>query len=145
LAKQASIRRLLALNKQEWLFMLVGTISAFIQGSVMPVYAIIFGEVLQALSEPDEDKAQKDANQWALAFLGIGLLAGTSMFLQLFMFSLAGEALTQRLRKMTFAAMLRQELGWFDDPANNIGALCARLSGDAASVQGVILYSPVHQ
>ncbi|ODM94055.1 Multidrug resistance protein 1A [Orchesella cincta] len=136
LAKQASIRRLLALNKDEWLYMLIGTISACIQGSVMPIYAIIFGEVLQVLSDPDEEKAQKDANQWALAFLGIGLLAGASMFLQLFMFSLAGEALTQRLRKMTFAAMLRQELGWFDDPANNIGALCARLSGDAASVQG---------
>lgn len=103
----------------------------------MPVYAIIFGDVLQTLSEPDEEKAQSSANLYALAFLGIGLLAGISMFLQLFMFSLAGEALTQRLRKLSFAAMLRQELGWFDEPLNNIGSLLARLSGDAASVQGV--------
>jgi hypothetical protein len=33
--------------------------------------------------------------------------------------------------------MLRQEVGWFDDERNSVGILCARLSGDAASVQGV--------
>ncbi len=58
----------------------------------------------------------------------------------MFMFALAGEALTARLRKMTFHAMLKQELGWYDDPNNNIGALCARLSGDAAHVQGVKVF-----
>lgn len=131
------MRRLIKLNSNEWPFILIGTISAAIQGAVMPVYAIIFGDVLQTLSEPDAEKAQSNANKYALAFVGIGLLAGISMFLQLYMFSLAGEALTQRLRKMTFAAMMRQELGWFDQPLNNIGSLLARLSGDAASVQGV--------
>jgi hypothetical protein len=33
--------------------------------------------------------------------------------------------------------MLRQEIGWFDGEKNSVGTLCARLSGDAASVQGV--------
>lgn len=33
--------------------------------------------------------------------------------------------------------MLRQEMGWFDRKDNGVGALCAQLSGDAASVQGV--------
>lgn len=28
-------------------------------------------------------------------------------------------------------------MGWYDDPKNSVGALCARLSGDAAAVQGV--------
>jgi hypothetical protein len=36
-----------------------------------------------------------------------------------------------------FTAILRQEVGWFDDERNSVGILCARLSGDAASVQGV--------
>lgn len=53
------------------------------------------------------------------------------------MFTLSGETLTSRLRKLTFAAMLRQEVGWFDEEKNSVGALCSRLSGDAASVQGV--------
>lgn len=53
------------------------------------------------------------------------------------MFGIAGERLTMRLRKMAFAAMLQQEIGWFDLPENSTGALCARLSTDAANVQGV--------
>jgi ABC-type multidrug transport system fused ATPase/permease subunit len=53
------------------------------------------------------------------------------------MFTVAGEHLTLRMRKMAFEAMLRQEMGWFDHPTNNTGALCARLSADAAAIQGV--------
>ena len=37
-----------------------------------------------------------------------------------------------------FAAIMRQEMGWFDQESNSIGALCARLAGDAANIQGVI-------
>ena len=55
------------------------------------------------------------------------------------MFTVAGEHLTLRMRKLAFAAMLRQEMGWFDEPNNNTGALCARLSADAAAIQGVSL------
>ena len=40
------------------------------------------------------------------------------------------------MRKDAFEAMLKQEIGWYDKVENNTGALCARLSGDAAKVQG---------
>ena len=53
------------------------------------------------------------------------------------MFTVAGEHLTLRMRKLAFAAMLKQEMGWFDHPKNNTGALCSRLSADAAAIQGV--------
>jgi hypothetical protein len=33
--------------------------------------------------------------------------------------------------------MLSQEMAWFDRKDNGVGALCAKLSGEAASVQGV--------
>ncbi|EDW30066.1 GL22524 [Drosophila persimilis] len=38
----------------------------------------------------------------------------------------------------TFSSIMQQEMGWFDRKDNSIGALSARLSGDAASVQGAI-------
>lgn len=38
---------------------------------------------------------------------------------------------------MTFEAMLKQECGWFDDEKHSVGALSARLSGDAANLQTV--------
>jgi ATP-binding cassette subfamily B (MDR/TAP) protein 1 len=42
-----------------------------------------------------------------------------------------------RLRGELFESMVQQEVAWFDNKSNNSGALCARLSGDASSVQGV--------
>ena len=41
-----------------------------------------------------------------------------------------------RLRGLIFETMLRQEVGWFDNPSNGTGALCSKLSTDAAAVQG---------
>ena len=55
----------------------------------------------------------------------------------MYCFGLAGVRLTERLRVAAFKAMLNQEIGWFDDEKNGVGTLCAKLSGDAASVQGV--------
>ena len=69
------------------------------------------------------------------------------------MFSLSGGRLTQRLRMDSFAAVLSQEIGWFDRFnfflhfiefylifvqrfENSTGSVCARLSSDAAKVQG---------
>ncbi|CAG2058087.1 unnamed protein product [Timema podura] len=55
---------------------------------------------------------------------------------QMYMFGKAGVRLTTRLRVATMRAMLKQEMGWFDEDRNRVGILCARLSGDASSVQG---------
>lgn len=55
----------------------------------------------------------------------------------MYLSGVAGVHLTERLRVAAFSVMLRQEIGWFDEERNRVGTLCARLSGDAASVQGV--------
>lgn len=39
---------------------------------------------------------------------------------------------------MLFENYLQQELAYFDDKNNSVGAIGARLSGDAAAVEGVI-------
>lgn len=53
------------------------------------------------------------------------------------MLGIAAEKLTMRVRYLLFAKILDQEVGWFDRRENGVGAVCARLSSDAASVQGV--------
>ena len=52
-------------------------------------------------------------------------------------FSISGETLTARLRSLSFKAMLRQEIGWFDEECNSSGALTTRLADDASKVQGI--------
>jgi ATP-binding cassette, subfamily B (MDR/TAP), member 1 len=57
------------------------------------------------------------------------------------MYGIAGEHLTARLRKQMFEKLLQFEIAFYDDKEHSTGALCARLSGEAASVQGVIYYT----
>lgn len=69
-------------------------------------------------------------------FLIVGVLTGLGAFFQSYMFNIAGVRLTSRIRISSFAAIIKQEMAWFDSSKNNVGSLCARLSGDAASIQG---------
>lgn len=106
-------------------------------GCILPVYALFFGNFLGILSLSDSEEARDEANYYALMFLFIGIAAGLTIFGALLSFSFAGEALTNRLRRLAFAAMMKQSTSWYDNPQNSVGALCTRLSADAASVQGV--------
>ena len=83
------------------------------------------------------DSARDDSVLYAFLFVGVGVIVGLAMFFQILMLTVAGEHLTLRMRRMAFEAMLSQEIGWFDEPSNGTGALCARLSADAAAIQGV--------
>ncbi|CAG0904615.1 unnamed protein product [Cyprideis torosa] len=123
-------------NAPECNIMFIGFVASVLMGASMPLYAILFGEVIGVLSNPDNDEAMKDARYYAFLFIGAGVGAGIAAFLQASMFGIAGEQLTLRMRRKTFAAMLRQEISWYDRDENNTGTLTSRLSGDAASMQG---------
>ena len=128
--------RIFRMNANEWPYILIGGLSSLVMGASMPVYAILFGEVLGLLSQPI-DTARSESVFYSIMFLVVGVVVGAAMFFQVSMFTVAGEYLTQRMRRSAFEAMLTQEIGWFDDPANSTGALCSRLSADAGAIQGV--------
>ncbi|KAI8440970.1 hypothetical protein MSG28_009258 [Choristoneura fumiferana] len=128
--------QILKLCEPEKYLMVVGIIAAIAVGSSFPMFAILFGETYGLLQSKDEDWVRGETNFIAVLFLAVGLLTGFGIFFQIFIFNLTGVRLTARLRVAAFRAMLRQEIGWFDDPQNGVGALCSRLAADAAAVQG---------
>ena len=100
------------------------------------IYAVVFGEVMGLLALTNDDSVQTKRNFFTYMFLVIAVGAGLGAFLQTFAFSVAGERLTFRLRTLSFQAILRKNIGWFDLQENSVGSLCARLSNDASAVQG---------
>lgn len=52
------------------------------------------------------------------------------------LWSVAGEALSARLRVMTFNHLLKMEMGFFDERGHSAGSLETRLSADAGLVKG---------
>ncbi|XP_041969859.1 multidrug resistance protein homolog 49 [Aricia agestis] len=127
---------ILKLCEPEKYLMAIGIFAAVAVGSSFPCFAVLFGETYGLLESKDENYVRNGTNIIAILFLIVGVYTGIGIFFQIFIFNLTGVRLTARLRVAAFRAMLQQEMGWFDNPTNGVGALCSRLAADAAAVQG---------
>ncbi|XP_060638094.2 ATP-binding cassette sub-family B member 5 [Anolis sagrei] len=128
--------RILSLNKPEFCSIIIGVIAAAIGGGVVPAFAVMFGKIIGAFQEQDPVKRSHNTTLYSLIFLLLGGISLVTYIIQGFMFAVSGEALTKRLRSLSFKALLQQEIGWFDDHKNGIGVLLTRLATDASQVKG---------
>jgi ATP-binding cassette subfamily B (MDR/TAP) protein 1 len=122
--------RFVRLNKPEWGFYVIGMIGAAASGVIMPFFSILFTSLLTALGT---DKA----NFWALMFVFLSIANFVCYFSFEGLLGYAGAKLVRRVRGLSFEALLRQEIGFFDEEENTTGALTAKLSDDASLVPGV--------
>uniref|UniRef100_A0A673APY1 ATP-binding cassette, sub-family B (MDR/TAP), member 4 n=1 Tax=Sphaeramia orbicularis TaxID=375764 RepID=A0A673APY1_9TELE len=127
-----SFFEVMRLNMSEMPYIVVGIICAIINGAMQPVFAILFSKITTV----DPEGVKQKSTMYSLLFVAIGATSFVTMFLQGFCFGKSGEILTLKLRLKAFTAIMRQDLGWFDDKKNSVGALTTRLATDAAQVQG---------
>ncbi|KAJ0181234.1 hypothetical protein K1T71_003319 [Dendrolimus kikuchii] len=131
-----SFWKVLKLNQPEWKSIAAASFCALVSGFAMPLLTVIFGDFIEVLANPNSDEVLAAVQRFALIFVGIGVFSGIANFVLVFLYGVAGEFLTERLRRLMFEKLLEQEIAFFDDRDNSTGALCGRLSGEAASVQG---------
>ena len=134
---KVSFMQLMKLNAPEWRYMVWGCIAASMHGITFPLWGLFFGDFFGILSDGDADLVRHEGNNISYIFIGIGLMAGVGTMLQSYMFTTAGVKMTTRLRKTAFKTIMSQQVAFFDDERNSVGALCARLAGDCSNVQGV--------
>ncbi|XP_073952769.1 multidrug resistance protein homolog 49-like [Choristoneura fumiferana] len=127
---------LLKLNGKEWPLLTIGAIAATVQGACFPVFAVLFGLTSAIFGYKDNVRIIYLADLYSGMFVIVAAVAGIAMCLQSVTFTNAGLRMTSRLRHRYFASLVKQEIGYFDRESNTVGAICARLSGDAAEVQG---------
>ncbi|XP_045464597.1 ATP-dependent translocase ABCB1 [Harmonia axyridis] len=134
--ESVSFLQVIKMNKPEWFQISIASIASIISGFSSPIFAILFGDVVGVLSSTKSDQIRDETNKYCYYFVAAGLIVGASTYISIYFFGYAGELLTLRLRSQMFKAMLKQEVGWYDRKENGVGALSARLSGEAALVQG---------
>ena len=76
---QVSFFHLLKANNAEWWIILIGCIAAVINGSVLPVFSIIFANALGVFAVPPQQLVSS-VTPWAAVLLGVGILSGISNF-----------------------------------------------------------------
>lgn len=96
---------------------------------------MFFSEIYGLFGEQDLVAADIQTRNYAIIILCIGIAGGLCQCLSSIAFSKSGEALTMRMRSISFASMLRQEIGWFDREQNKVGALVTQLSSDTSSLK----------
>ncbi|CAI6000919.1 unnamed protein product [Closterium sp. NIES-65] len=136
--KRSPFLRLAMLNKPEWPYALSGTVAAAVQGVILPFFALILSRIITVFYNPDKAKMRSDADFWSLMFVILAVVAWVSRTLQTFLFSVAGQRLIWRIRRMCFHSVLRQEMAWFDRDENSSGAIGSRLSSDATHVHSIV-------
>ena len=122
-------------NAPEWRWILLGTIVSIAFGCSGPLYGLIFANLYDAFGETDIATQERITRNYAIIAFFIGLGSGVSQLLTSLSFAKSGEALTMRMRKLIFSAILRQEMSYFDQESNSTGALVTRLSTDAAALK----------
>ncbi|XP_075994467.1 ATP-dependent translocase ABCB1 [Genypterus blacodes] len=132
----ASFLKILRLNLPEWPYIVVGLVCAAINGAMQPAFAVIFSKIIAVFADTDQEVIREKSTLFSLMFAVLGVSSFVTMFLQGYCFGKSGEILTMKLRLQAFTSMMRQDLGWYDEPKNSIGSLTTRLATDAAQVQG---------
>lgn len=125
--------RLLRLAKPEWRRIAVGTVF-LAAGSVASLAAPQALRVLIDHAVTSRDHATVDRT--ALIMAGLLALQALSVALRYVLFTTAGERVVASLREALYAAIMRQEIAYFDQ--RRTGELMSRLSADAGVVQSAV-------
>ncbi|KAK1572402.1 hypothetical protein Q3G72_032170 [Acer saccharum] len=134
--KAPSFWRLAQLSFAEWLYAVLGSIGAAIFGSFNPLLAYVIALIVTAYYRSEtHHHLRQEVDKWCLIIACMGIVTVVANFLQHFYFGIMGEKMTERVRRMMFSAMLRNEVGWFDDEENSADTLSMRLANDATFVR----------
>lgn len=133
-------------TRWELFFNLIGLIAACAAGAAQPLMTIVFGNLTTAFlrfsNAADEgpeavaaaraslhSEVNKDA--LFLVYIGIAMFAATYIYMATWVYS--GEEITRRIREAYLAAILRQEIAYFD--VLGAGEVTTRIQSDIQLIQ----------
>jgi ATP-binding cassette, subfamily B (MDR/TAP), member 1 len=150
-------RRARAMDSPDVLYMMIGSVGAVLAGGVFPMWGLLLAETIELLFRrvevcPAADGTIPDgfgtcknywqntaddlrihsfvvAGYWVVVV--VGCLAGN--IIKYWAFGIASERLNKRVRDSAFAALLRQEVAFFDK--RSVGSITSQLQDDAARIQ----------
>ncbi|KAL6979890.1 (ABC) transporter [Sarracenia purpurea var. burkii] len=136
--QHVSGRRLYSMVGPDWTYGISGTVCAVIAGAQMPLFALGISQALVSYYM-DWETTRHEVKKIALLFCGGAIITVIVHVIAHLSFGIMGERLTLRVREMMFSAILKNEIGWFDDTDNTSSMLASRLESDATLLQTVVV------
>ncbi|KAL3698000.1 hypothetical protein R1sor_012076 [Riccia sorocarpa] len=134
--KMVSFRRLV--SHRDFLdssLMVAGTLGAIAAGVSQPLLTVLFGSLVDAL-DPRKPVSNSTApvNSLCLKLLYTALGCGFGSFLEMAGWTISAERQAIRLRSMYLKALLRQDVGFYDQEVG-VGEAINKISGDILLIQ----------
>ena len=79
---EVSIFRVIKYNAKEWWLILLGTIGSAVNGSINPLFAVLFGEIFRVFANPIPAEVLNNIHPWAGLFIAFGVVSGVAIFLK---------------------------------------------------------------
>uniref|UniRef100_A0A5K3FL35 Bile salt export pump n=1 Tax=Mesocestoides corti TaxID=53468 RepID=A0A5K3FL35_MESCO len=112
-------------------------ILSIISGLVQACFAILVTEIYAVFGEPNDDIKLKRTSVLSGILGAIGFVRFFCLVMGGYLWGVSGSRLTKRCRVILFQAMLNQNVGWFDDSANQPGTLTGSLAADVPTLQNI--------
>ncbi|KAK7366955.1 hypothetical protein VNO80_08958 [Phaseolus coccineus] len=136
--RYVSAARLYSMVGPDWFYGVFGTLCAFIAGAQMPLFALGISHALVSYYM-DWDTTCREVKKIAFLFCGGAVITITVHAIEHLSFGIMGERLTLRVREKMFSAILKNEIGWFDDTNNTSSMLSSQLETDATLLRTIVV------
>ncbi|OSX59739.1 hypothetical protein POSPLADRAFT_1183421 [Postia placenta MAD-698-R-SB12] len=131
------LRRFFAINKENWRMYLFGSIASICNGATYPSFGIVFAKGINGFSDATSGERRHSGDRVALWFFIIAILSAIAIGFQNYFFASTAAQLTNKIRSLSFRAIVRQDIEYFDKDENNTGQLTSNLSDNPQKVNGL--------
>jgi len=98
--------RLLKLNAPEWPYSIMGAMGSILSGFIGPTFAFVMANMIEVFYYRNYSLMEKKTKEYAFIYVGVGVYAIVAYLVQHYFFSIMGENLTTRVRRMMLAGIL---------------------------------------
>lgn len=98
--------RLLKLNAPEWPYSIMGAAGSILSGFIGPTFAIVMSNMIEVFYYTDPASMERKTKEYVFIYIGAGLYAVVAYLIQHYFFSIMGENLTTRVRRMMLAGII---------------------------------------
>ncbi|KAH9936165.1 P-loop containing nucleoside triphosphate hydrolase protein [Fomitopsis serialis] len=130
-------RRFFGINRENWHMYLFGSIAAICNGGTYPAFGIVYAQGISGFQSTDPHVRRHDGDRVALWFFLIAILSATAIGFQNYFFASTAAQLTNKIRSLSFRAIIRQDIEYFDEDEHNTGQLTSSLSDNPQKVNGL--------
>ncbi|XP_035833999.1 ABC transporter B family member 19 isoform X5 [Helianthus annuus] len=97
--------RLLKMNAPEWPYSLMGAVGSILSGFIDPTFAIVMSNMIEVFYFDNLTRMERKTKESVSIYVGVGLYAVVAYLIQHYFFSIMGENLTTRVRRMMFSVL----------------------------------------